>query len=97
MICTLAANTELRIGELNAFAWLAILDEDEVARDEVIVDIVDNSDREGSAGGECAQLAPVTSSLLVVEVLRRLIFYIRHTLRGTRQGRRAGSKKKGGR
>jgi len=89
MICAFAANTELGVGEFDAFAWLAVLYEDEVARNEVIVDVVDNSDGESLAGGECAQLAPVTSCLLVVEILGRLAFYIAGALGG-----RAGSKRK---
>ena len=74
MIRTFASHTELGVGELDAFAWLKVLDKYEVARDEVLVNIIDNSDGEGPAGGECAQLAPVTFGLLVVEVLRRLVF-----------------------
>ena len=74
MICTFAANAELGVGELDAFSWLAVLDEYEVALDEVIVDVVDNSYGKGSAGGECPQLAPMAPSLFIVEVLGRLVF-----------------------
>lgn len=50
VVCTFAADAELGIGELDALAGLAVLDEYEVARDEVAVDVVDDGDGEGFSG-----------------------------------------------